>query len=852
MGKRALLTDYSSFNKNYLYTISQIAQTIKADWVQQNEGATIEHILLDSRKLLFPASSLFFSLDGPRRNGNAFIEDLYKKGVLNFVVDESIPAEVLSQYTSANFLQVKDVLHALHVLTAFHRKQFVLPVIGITGSNGKTIVKEWLYQLLNNNYNIVRSPKSYNSQTGVPLSVWQMNATNTLGIFEAGISQQNEMQWLQKIIEPTIGVFTNIGEAHSEGFLNIRQKINEKLKLFLHSDLLIYNADDPDINGAVNTFGNNVRNNGSLKLFSWSKQSKATLQIASIEKKNTATVIIANDHRSIGVDRFITITIPFIDDASIENAITCWCVLLYLNINDTLIAEQMLQLRAVEMRMELRQGLNNCSVINDSYSADINSLTIALDFLAQQQQHPSRTLILSDILQSGKNSVDLYTEVAAILKQKNINRFIGIGPEISKQKDVFKNIPQTVFFTSTAEFKQQFYTLYFYNETILLKGARVFEFEQLSHLLEEKVHQTVLEINLNAITHNLKQYQQLLHPGVKVMAMVKAFSYGSGSFEIANLLQFHKVDYLAVAYADEGVELRKAGITLPIMVMNAEEITYEMLVQYNLEPEIFSFNILQGFQQYLLQSGITNYPVHIKLDTGMHRLGFEAGDIGRLSQLLQSSAIFKVQSVFSHLVASDTAKHDSFTQVQAAIFLKSCNELQKATGYTFLKHIGNTSAIHRHKNLQLDMVRLGIGLYGVDSSKTMQLCLKNVTTLKTTISQIKKVSTGETVGYSRKGLVTKDSTIATVRIGYADGYPRALSNGKGKMWVNGNLLPVIGMVCMDMTMLDITGTDIKEGDEVIVFGEPLPVHDVAHWAQTIPYEILTGISQRVKRIYFEE
>ena len=835
-----------------MYTIAQIAHTIKADWLRQNDDLIIEHLLLDSRKLLFPATSLFFALDGPRRNGKNFVAELYEKGVCNFVVNESFNIEEISQYAKANFLQVKDVLQALHDLTTFHRKQFTIPIIGITGSNGKTIVKEWLYQLLNNSYNIIRSPKSYNSQIGVPLSVWQINAGNTLGIFEAGISQPNEMQRLEKIIEPTIGIFTNIGEAHSEGFLNIRQKINEKLKLFLHSDLLIYNADDPDINNAVSTFTNNVRKNGSFQLFSWSKNLKSTLQITAIEKGMHLTVITANDKRAADTDRFISICIPFTDEASIENAINCWCVLLYLNIDDGVIAEKMLQLRSVAMRMELKQGINKCSVINDSYSADINSLTIALDFLSQQQQHPNRTLILSDILQSGRNSNDLYTEVAAIIQQKNINRFIGIGPEISKQQEVFKNIPQTIFFASTSEFKQQFYTIHFYNETILLKGARVFEFEQLSHLLEEKVHQTVLEINLNAITHNLKQYQQLLKPGVKVMAMVKAFSYGSGSFEIANLLQFHKVDYLAVAYADEGVELRRAGITLPIMVMNAEEVTYDLLIQYNLEPEIFSFNLLTGFQQYIQQLGITNYPVHIKLDTGMHRLGFEVKDITRLSHLLRSCNAFKVQSVFSHLVASDTAKHDEFTKTQAAIFLESCDILQNATGNSFLRHIGNTSAIHRHKNLQLDMVRLGIGLYGVDSSKTMQQKLKNVSTLKTTISQIKMVKAGETVGYSRKGSITKDSMIATVRIGYADGYPRALGNGKGKMWVSGNLVPVIGMVCMDMTMLDVTGTNVKEGDEVIVFGEPLSVHSIAKWAQTIPYEILTGISQRVKRVYFEE
>jgi Alr-MurF fusion protein len=835
-----------------LYTITQIAQIIKANWLQQSEDAIIEHILIDSRKLLFPAVTLFFGLDGPRRNGNSFVEELCQKGVRNFVVNESFNTGQLSGCKGANFLVVNDVLNALQTVTAFHRKQFDIPVIGITGSNGKTIVKEWLYQLLNTDYNIARSPKSYNSQIGVPLSVWQINTTHTLGIFEAGISQPDEMQHLEKMIEPTIGVLTSIGEAHNEGFLNIRQKINEKLKLFRHSKLLIYCADNPDVNNAVAAFTNNVKNKDAFQLFSWSRNAEAVLHVTSIVKKINSTVITACYKPHGDIERSVTITIPFIDKASVENAITCWCVLLYLNKEDVFIAEKMMQLRSVEMRLELKQGINNCSVINDSYNADTNSLAIALDFLAQQQQHTRRTVILSDILQSGKSSNELYAEVAAILHQKKINRFIGIGPEILKQQHAFKDIEQCYFFSSTNEFKQQFFTLHFQNETILLKGARVFEFEQLSHLLEEKVHQTVLEINLNAITYNLKKYQELLNPGVKVMAMVKAFSYGSGSFEIANLLQFHKVDYLAVAYADEGVELRKAGITLPIMVMNAEEVTCDLMVQYNLEPEIFSFTILTSFQQYLQQSGISNYPVHIKLDTGMHRLGFEAKDVNRLAQVLQSSAIFKVQSVFSHLVASDAAEHDNFTETQAGIFLQSCTELQKATGYSFLRHIGNTSAIHRHKKLQLDMVRLGIGLYGVDSNTAMQQQLRNVTTLKTTISQIKKVKAGETVGYSRTGVIKEDAVIATVRIGYADGYPRALSNGNGKMWVNGNLLPVKGLVCMDMTMIDVTNAAVEEGDEVIVFGEPLSVHKVAEWADTIPYEILTGISQRVKRVYFEE
>jgi len=835
-----------------LYNISTIATILKAKVLQQGEDAAIEHLLLDSRKLLFPATSLFFALGGPRRNGASFIQELYHKGVRNFVVDESFVVDDINKYSGATFLQVKDTLVALHLLAAHHRKQFSIPVIGITGSNGKTIVKEWLYQLLQEDFNIVRSPKSYNSQIGVPLSVWQMNDQHTLAIFEAGISQPDEMQQLQKIIEPTIGVFTNIGEAHAEGFLNIRQKINEKLKLFIHSDLLIYGSDDHDVNDAVPMFANNVRPADTFQLFSWGKNAEASLHINSVEKIGAQTTIIASLKEEDQQEQIIKCVIPFIDDASIENAITCLCVLIHLQIPANIIAERMLRLRPVEMRLELKQGNNNCSIINDSYSADINSLVIALNFLQQQQQHTKRTLILSDILQSGKSNNELYADIAHILEQKNIDRLIGIGPEISKHEEAFKNIKQVTFFPSTLSFKEQFYSLHFINETILLKGARIFEFEQIGHLLEQQVHQTVLEINLNAVTHNLKQYQQQLNPGVKLMAMVKAFSYGSGSFEIANLLQFQNVDYLAVAYADEGVELRKAGITLPIMVMNAEETTFDILVQHNLEPELYSFNILEAFEKYLHQSGINNFPVHIKLDTGMHRLGFEATDIKKLSDHLKDNSIFKIQSVFTHLAASDSAEHDEFTKHQANEFKKAAKLLEKAVAYPFLQHMANTSAIHRHKELQLDMVRLGIGLYGVDSAPAMQQQLKNVTTLKTTISQIKKVKAGESVGYSRKGIAAKDSVIATVRIGYADGYPRILSNGIGKMYINGKLVPIIGNVCMDMIMLDITGVDVKEGDQVIVFGEDLPVSDVAKWSQTIAYEILTGISQRVKRVYFEE
>ena len=826
-----------------MYNISQIASVINAVTFQKNGEGNIEHLLLDSRKLLFPSTSLFFALGSQRRNGNQFIKELFNKGVQYYVVDEGLAEKEMQQFPSATFLRVPEVLQALQALAAFHRKQFAIPVIGITGSNGKTIVKEWLYQLLQNDFNIVRSPKSYNSQIGVPLSVWQMNASHTLGVFEAGISMKAEMERLEKIIKPTIGIFTNIGEAHNEGFENIADKINEKINLFTDTDTVVYCKDEDAVHKALNQL--QPKNNPLL--FNWGHDEDATLCIKTIQVQPFNTVI-----KAVYNKKKISISIPFTNDAAIKNAITCWCVLLHFNIADELIQGRMLQLKPVEMRLELKQGINNCSLINDSYSADITSLSIALDFLQQQQQHPKRTVIISDILQSGKTNKQLYDEVADILQQKNINRVIGIGSEISKHSDVFNGIVETVFFNSTAEFIQKFPAMHFYNESILLKGARLFEFEQISHLLEEKVHQTVLEINLNAITHNLNTYQRLLNPGVKLMAMVKAFSYGSGGFEIANLLQFHHVDYLAVAYADEGVELRKAGITLPIMVMNAEEVTYDVLVQHNLEPELFSFGILSTFEDYLMRNGINDYPVHIKLDTGMHRLGFEPKDIEELCSRLKATSVFKIQSVFSHLAASDSALHDEFTHAQAKSFLAGCEQIQKITGYTFLRHIANTSAIHRHKALQFDMIRLGIGLYGVDADTNIQQQLKNVTTLKTTISQIKKIKAGESIGYSRKGVATKDSEIATVRIGYADGYPRLLSNGVGNMLVNGKPAPVIGNVCMDMTMLDITGIDAQEGDEVIVFGAALPVSQMAALAQSIPYEILTGISQRVKRVYFEE
>jgi alanine racemase len=825
------------------YGIDHINKIIQGSVLQFLRNDNIEYLLTDSRKLIFPDTSLFFALHSARRDGHQYIKELYERGVRNFVIDKEIPVD---EYKDANITLVANTLKSLQQLASFHRRQFNIPVIGITGSNGKTIVKEWLNQLLEDQLNIVRSPRSYNSQIGVPLSVWQMNDAHELGIFEAGISRPAEMDKLEKVIQPTIGIFTNIGEAHSEGFKNIGKKIEEKITLFDHSAVVIYRGDNRQIAEALHAW--KKKHGQSADLFDWGNDSNAKLIIKRVEGTTQGTTLLVSYN-----NEDFSISIPFADVASIENAIHCICVLLYLGIPIVAIQNKLQRLSAIAMRLELKEAINHCSVINDSYSADLSSLKIALDFLSQQQQHARLTVILSDILQSGKEEKVLYKEVAQLLQQKKINRLIAIGERITANKALFETLKgETVFYASTDEFIQHFNPLHFRDETILIKGARVFQFEKIDRLLARQVHQTVLEIDLNAMAHNLKQYQQVLQPATKLMAMVKAFAYGTGSYEIANLLQFHKIDYLGVAYADEGVELRKAGINIPIMVMNTGENGFDALIQYNLEPVIYSFRLLKSIDQYLKKEGILQFPVHIEIETGMNRLGFPVKDIPELIACLQK-APFKIQSVFSHLAASEEPQQDAFTRQQADLFLHAASQVQDALPYPFLKHIANSAAIIRYPELQLNMVRLGIGLYGVDSAASNKLDLKEVATLKSTIAQIKNLEENETVGYNRKGVATRDLTIATIRIGYADGYPRSLGNGAGRMLVKGHLANTIGSICMDMTMIDITGIPaVQEGDEVLVFGKELSVQQTAHWAQTIPYEILTGVSQRVKRIYFEE
>lgn len=822
------------------YSIQHIAAVIGADAAIAPD-LSVSQLILDSRKVYAASSSLFFAIKGPRRDGHQFIAELYKKGVRNFVISTPVNQ---SLFPGANFLLVEDTLLALQKLAAFHRKGFTIPVIGITGSNGKTIVKEWLYQLLQGDQQIVRSPKSYNSQVGVPLSVWQINKQHTLGIFEAGISQAGEMEKLEKIIQPTIGILTNIGEAHSEGFTGKEQKAAEKLKLFTHVDVLICPGDDELLSS--------VAEKKDIKRFTWGWKKTNTVQIKSVDKMISSTRIRLN-HKSGEFD----INIPFTDSASAENAITCCCILLYLGINTETISSRVESLQPVNMRLELKKGINHCAVINDSYSADISSLEIALNFLGQQSAANKRTVILSDLLQTAIPDQELYRSVLNNLREHRVNRLIGIGERISKelQQELIKQDDGLVIelYPSTPEYLHHFRSSDFKEEVILVKGARIFGFENIVQVLEQKVHQTVLEINLNGIVHNLKQYQQLLQPATKVMAMVKAFAYGSGGAEIAGILQYHKVDYLGVAYADEGVELRRAGISLPIMVMNPEESSFDVIVENNLEPELYSFELLTAFEIFLQKEGLQQYPVHIEIETGMNRLGFAADAMEKLGDYLGRSPSFKIQTAFSHLAGSEDAELDKFTMQQFHLFRAAVKILESKLGYSFISHISNSAAILRHPSLQLDMVRLGIGLYGVDSAATGRLDLFPVTTLRSTVAQVKYLKAGESVSYNRRGLVNRDSVIATVRIGYADGYPRRLGNGAGKMIVNGKLAPVIGTVCMDMTMLDVTGIPgVKEGDDVIVFGKELPVQQVAEWALTIPYEIMTGVSQRVKRVYFEE
>ena len=824
------------------YNITDIAKYIKGTLSLNNpEKGAINDILIDSRRLISSANSLFFAIKTAKNDGHQYIEELYEKGVRNFVVSkEDLPV----RFPKANFILVDNSLIALQMLATHHRNRFSFPIIGVTGSNGKTIIKEWLFQLLQEEHNVVRSPKSYNSQIGVPLSVWQMNKENDLGVFEAGISEPKEMENLQQIIRPTIGVFSNIGPAHDKNFISDIQKAGEKLKLFTHTQALIYSPDYEVIREVMirSGLGNKVNT------FTWSRKTQADLTIREITRNKTHT-------RIMGVydNQIIETEIPFSDEASIENAIHCWAVMLYMGYDNATIRSRMKKLQSIAMRLELKEGINDCSVINDSYNSDLNSLNIALDFLNRQTQHKKKTLILSDILQTNRSNLDLYSEISEILQNKGINKIIGIGDDISRHANLFPI--EKSFFKTTDEFIRSYPFSGFNDEAILIKGARIFEFERISKSLQQKDHETVLEINLNALVHNLNYYRSLVSPGVKIMAMVKAFSYGSGSYEISNTLQYHNIDYLSVAYADEGVELRKAGVTVPIMVMNPDEQSFDAILKYQLEPEIYSFRILKRLEDAIERNLLPkNKPVkiHLKLDTGMHRLGFLEDEVENLTSRIKENELIRIQSVFSHLAASDEGKNDNFTRSQIDLFKKLSDNIQEAFDYKILRHILNSAGISRFPKDQFDMVRLGISMYGIATDPQLKNELQNVSTLRSSISQIKTVKPGATVGYSRQFKAEEERKIATVPVGYADGLSRLLSNGKANLVLHGKKVPIIGNICMDMCMVDITGLEAHEGDKVEIFGEQQPVTVLSAQMGTIPYEILAGISRRVKRVYFQE
>jgi len=825
-----------------------------------NTAAT--YPLTDSRQGLFPtqsgpADAIFFAIRGEHHDGHQFIGELYRKGVRRFVVETTaLTPEIrheLAAYPDAVVWEVDSSLKTLQELAAQHRRQFAIPVVGVTGSNGKTIVKEWLAQILAPDFRIQRSPKSYNSQLGVPLSVWPLNERHTLGIFEVGMSRPGEMQALQSIVCPTVGIFTNIGPAHDEGFRSRKQKVAEKLRLFTDAQTLIYRKDYAVVDEEINLLLKAV--NPSIQLVSWSMAGSGQSAAVTVRFES------GSGGTTIGLEwagKPYQITVPFRDDASLENATHVLLATLLLGVTDeAVLRERFARLRPVSMRLELKEGIHRNLLIDDTYNNDLAGLSIALNFLKQQDPGRQKVLVLSDLLETGLGAGELYEAIARMVAENGVTSLIGVGPQISQYRALLGE--DFALFPSTEALLQSGRLDELYDSVILVKGARRFCFEQIVGRLAQKSHNTVLEVNLDALTHNLNFYRNRIGAQTKLMVMVKAFAYGSGSAEVASLLQYHRVDYLAVAYADEGVSLRQNGIQLPIMVMNPAPQTFAQLLEYGLEPEIYSFRILDEWVQFLERESRKNtlpapgpLPLHLKLDTGMHRLGFLLEELPRLCQILAAYSQIRVASVFSHLVGADEALHNSFSHLQYDRFVQGTAFLEGQLGYRPLRHLLNSAGIVRFPDYKLDMVRLGIGLYGVEVNGMETHEVQTVGTLKTVISQIKALKAEETVGYSRKGVLRHDARIATIAIGYADGYDRRFGNGVGQVWVNGVLCPTVGNVCMDMTMIDVTDAVAQEGDEVIVFGTEVPITSLAARIGTIPYELLTGVNERVKRVFYHE
>ncbi len=823
------------------YTIEKVTTLIGARRYGLHD-ANIGFLLTDSRSLCFPEETLFFALKSGRNDGHRYIADLYRRGVRNFVVTD-VPQSFDTVYPEANFLKVTDTCEALQRLAERHRDAFNIPIVGITGSNGKTIVKEWLYQVLSPDRYVTRSPRSYNSQIGVPLSVWLLNSDSQVGIFEAGISEPGEMLALRDIIQPTIAVLTNLGQAHQENFTSMEQKCREKLVLFHDAQIIVYPADDNTVRHVI------AESDYRGERLYWSTTDEhAPMFVKRIEKHEEATTVtyIYNGAKE---QKF---SIPFIDDASIEDAIVTAIVALRLGVDAKTLADRMMQLEPVAMRLEVKEGRHGCTLINDSYNSDINSLDIALDFMSRRPDHKGRrrTLILSDIQQSGEEPAALYREVSDLCVKRGVEKFVGIGPRISDNAEAIA-VREKFFFTTVEAFLRSEVFRTMRDEVVLIKGARQFGFDQITEQLVEKVHETVLEVNLNAVVANLNYYRSFMKPETKLVCMIKADAYGAGSVEIAKTLQDHRVDYLAVAVADEGATLRRNGITSNIMIMNPEMSAFKTMFDFDLEPEVYSFRLLDALVKAAEKEGITGWPVHIKLDTGMHRLGFDPEkDMDELIRRLKHQNAVIPRSVFSHFVGSDSDSFDDFSAKQFALFDKGSKQLQAAFEHKILRHIDNSAGIEHFPDRQLDMCRLGLGLYGINSRNNQTI--NNVSTLKTTILQLRNVPAGDTVGYSRKGTIDHDSVIAAIPIGYADGLNRHLGNRHCYCLVNGQKAEYVGNICMDVAMIDVTGIDCKEGDSVEIFGDHLPVTVLSDALDTIPYEVMTGISNRVKRVYFQD
>ena len=821
------------------YTIEKITTLIGARRLGTAE-ATISWLLTDSRSLCFPESTLFFALRSERNDGHKYIPELYNRGVRNFVVS-STPQNA-ADYADANFLKVTDVLSALQRLAERHRDEFDIPVVGITGSNGKTMVKEWLYQLLSPSMTITRSPRSYNSQIGVPLSVWLLNENTQVALLEAGISEVGEMDALQDIIQPTVGVLTSLGAPHQENFRSLEEKCMEKLMLFKNASFIAYNTDEAVVSRCVR------RSSFKASKIGWSRENPSeALYIKNVSSGTDATIILY-----VYKGKEASYRLPFIDEASVECSFACAAIALHLGITAEQLDERMATLDPVAMRLEVKEGIHGCTLINDTYNSDINSLDIALDFMNRRpdQNGQRRTLILSDIYQSGETQQRLYEKVSELALNRGVQKFIGIGSVLKANASAI-HVPECHFFEDVQSFVDSDVFRSLHDELILVKGSRAFGFDYIAELLEQKVHETILEVNLNALVDNFNYYRSLMKPETKLVCMVKADAYGAGAVEVSKTLQDHRVDYLAVAVADEGVTLRKNGITCNIIIMNPEMTAFKTMFDYDLEPEVYSFRLMDALIRAAEKEGITNYPVHIKLDTGMHRLGFDPDkDIDEVINRLKHQNAIIPRSVFSHFVGSDSDEFDDFSASQFEKFQRAADKLQAAFGHKILRHIANSAGIEHFPERQLDMCRLGIGLYGVNPRNNNMI--NNVSTLKTTILQMRTVPADETVGYSRKGKLSQDSVIAAIPIGYADGLDRHLGNGRGYCMVNGCKAPYVGNICMDVAMIDVTGINCKEGDMVEIFGNNLPVTVLSDALDTIPYEVLTSVSNRVKRIYLME